>query len=1807
MSKESHPNSRHDNKSVSSQSARKLDKIFNLFRSSNSESKVKQSQSTKATLHQLSTVSAEYMVDINHAVSTAEVKSPASNDQSSALSAIPRLDVFPQNISPPVVFITLPNFGDRIDTTPQLALCIGLLLKIGDPINQQEDLSQVLSSGTAAQHAWINSMKQDPVEQERLRWLGARMVDEFTKDTSKNSTEIAEMVLIGPALDNEQFRRLLSCIITAFDQAVLLDVDLLQGLVQLVQSAPSEALLPDDLVKILRILRGRLQDTHRQTSVHHFHLTLAVSRLLDVMAEHKVQDLDRVEEHEPLSGVLSSLRASSDPYLMYQACYAFQALQYVPNNESPLQAVLRHSTGVAGGLVKVSAVFKLDLGAVLEGLDELQEALGSVAGVAGIVYDGSCSVLESGRGVFESLKEELGSGKKRPWYTAIRAAYALAQAGQLKDLSVLIYEAPCRRDPLFQWGVCQLLGEIATDDIWDINIRLQAVVFLGELYKNDPLWGQDESVKSWMLNIIRQLCASTHQAVSDNALALLKDLNQAQDTATRLPYPLRNRLPLPASSPTLARVQAIPDVDLDLHRLRLRRLEGHRRGVYIHPQAKPSLQASGDTSFPLMEKVLDFLASQRQVFLVLGDSGAGKSTFNLELEQALWKVYKKNGPIPLHISLPTIDNPAQGLIEKQLQYLNFSEDQIQEMKHRQFILICDGYDESQLKGNIHTTNQFNRPEPWNVKIVISCRTQYLGQDYRSRFQPQPIDQYQSVATDLFQEAVIAAFSKAQIQQYVEEYVKELPTVDPLQDRPSWTADEYMDKLNGIKNLIDLVSNPFLLTVALDALPSIVESNKDLSAIMITRVQLYDSFVKRWFEVNRKRLEESPLSNDERTELDMLIDDNFLYHGVHYQRSLAMSIFLEHAGNPVVKYTHIRDKDTWKATFFSPNGQAKLLRESSTVMRSGGFFRFLHRSLLEYFYSRTIYDPLDHDADDDYGLDEREPGPDLMTCLSRMNIVEEPSILQFLAERVDQDPSFRQRLRDAIEQSKTDASATTAAANAITILVRAGVPFNGADLCDIKIPGADVSYGQFDSAQLQGADLTDVDLSRSWLRQADLSHAQLDGVRFGELPYIKVDGPVQACAYSPDGRMLGVALWGDDLGISIYDTSTWQRIRLITATQKVLSVAFSPDSRRIVSGDWKGMIRSWDCTSGEELLVMKGRSDFAASLAYSPCGNRIASASGQTVQLWDSLTGECIFVLEGHTYSVMRVKFSPDGRQLVSGSLDRTIRFWDSETGMPGVVFRPSWEGIYDFAISPDGRWIASGHEDGNVLLWDVVSSGPGPVLQGHTDWVRGVAFSPNGQLIASASKDRKVMLWDASTGDLISAFDGHSDSIGGVTFSPDGLTIASGSEDRTLRLWEASSSPSSIPMHNQFGDAVNVAYSPDGLSVFSFIRPGNIQQGDAATGERGSVSFELPDPESIYSLAFSSDGSRIATGCKDGSVRVWDRSTGAAGPVLEGHSSEVRVLAYSACDRWIASSDYKRIVRLWDLHDAEQQYVLFDAGGDSGYRINDLKFSPTGHQLAVCWEDGKVALFNLETRVLLTSKKLRERPILALDYSPNGRQLSLGTRTSVDLWDLQSDELGLELNVAVNSVHPFGKSVTVAYSPCGRFLAYSNADYIVHLWHQHSTKENTENWSYAFALRVFHGFIPSLSWNPVVPTELITASIDGSVRVWRVSSEDGAIAVKMLWGTNLSLVYVIHEPYDKAGVLAYIKTKFEEVDTDKNGSISLEELTALLKTLGGGEFSARISIAQFDENKDGRLTFDEFLEFAPTVENWSLQLPADDE
>ncbi len=158
------------------------------------------------------------------------------------------------------------------------------------------------------------------------------------------------------------------------------------------------------------------------------------------------------------------------------------------------------------------------------------------------------------------------------------------------------------------------------------------------------------------------------------------------------------------------------------------------------------------------------------------------------------------------------------------------------------------------------------------------------------------------------------------------------------------------------------------------------------------------------------------------------------------------------------------------------------------------------------------------------------------------LVGEPAVWTKLGERIQSEPAQRQALLTLVENSKkenADQKAKEHAANAITLLSRSGEQFNGKDLRNIKIPGADLSYGQFDHAQLQGAHLTGVKFRNAWLRGTNLSGAHMDGVQFGELPYLQEVRDASVYAYSPDGKRCAVGLSNGD--ISVYLTSNWNKI------------------------------------------------------------------------------------------------------------------------------------------------------------------------------------------------------------------------------------------------------------------------------------------------------------------------------------------------------------------------------------------------------------------------------------------------------------------------------------------------------------------------------------------------------------------------------------------------------------------------------------------------------------------------------------------
>jgi len=94
------------------------------------------------------------------------------------------------------------------------------------------------------------------------------------------------------------------------------------------------------------------------------------------------------------------------------------------------------------------------------------------------------------------------------------------------------------------------------------------------------------------------------------------------------------------------------------------------------------------------------------------------------------------------------------------------------------------------------------------------------------------------------------------------------------------------------------------------------------------------------------------------------------------------------------------------------------------------------------------------------------------------------------------------------------------------------------------------------------------------------------------------------------------------------------------------------------------IRMWDAETGKALgAPLQGHTDRLWSVAISPDGSRIVSGSNDnTIRMWDAKTRKAFGVpLQGRTDRVWSVAISHVGTRIVSGSADRTIRVWHLES------------------------------------------------------------------------------------------------------------------------------------------------------------------------------------------------------------------------------------------------------------------------------------------------------------------------------------------------------------------------------------------------------------------------------------------------------------------------------------------------------------------------------------------------------------------
>jgi WD40 repeat protein len=216
-------------------------------------------------------------------------------------------------------------------------------------------------------------------------------------------------------------------------------------------------------------------------------------------------------------------------------------------------------------------------------------------------------------------------------------------------------------------------------------------------------------------------------------------------------------------------------------------------------------------------------------------------------------------------------------------------------------------------------------------------------------------------------------------------------------------------------------------------------------------------------------------------------------------------------------------------------------------------------------------------------------------------------------------------------------------------------------------------------------------------------------------------PETLVVFSPDGKTLasgGVCR----REMKLFDVATGKiKASLVTEEggndEGVLAMAFTPDSKTLVSVGRPDEIRLWDVATGKNTVTRKtSRGDDDDGFA------RITAA------------------ISSDTKTVATVIWVDVGKRSVA----KEIKLWSVATGKEQATLKGHTRDVWSLAFSPDGKTLASGCEDGTIKLWDVARSKELATLKGHESRVSVLAFSPDGNTLASGSEDKTIKLWDVA-------------------------------------------------------------------------------------------------------------------------------------------------------------------------------------------------------------------------------------------------------------------------------------------------------------------------------------------------------------------------------------------------------------------------------------------------------------------------------
>jgi WD40 repeat protein len=456
--------------------------------------------------------------------------------------------------------------------------------------------------------------------------------------------------------------------------------------------------------------------------------------------------------------------------------------------------------------------------------------------------------------------------------------------------------------------------------------------------------------------------------------------------------------------------------------------------------------------------------------------------------------------------------------------------------------------------------------------------------------------------------------------------------------------------------------------------------------------------------------------------------------------------------------------------------------------------------------------------------------------------------------------------------------------------------------------------------------------------------------------------------------------GEEDVVEVFEAVTGQRRATLMTNYIVTYLAFSPDDN-VLSIKSDDNVDVWDLQTGGVMGTLKGHTEDISSITFSPCGNMIATCSGDcTIRIWNTFSFDCRFVLKDHSQRVWTICWSASGNEVISGSLDKTVKLWrvsDKQTSLALTILTGG--PVYSVASSPYSSLIAAGSGDGIVKLFDAETGHVLHTVSTNLGDIDSIRFLNRDQIMCLTNNGGMFGIWDLKKSVDVLAFKYERC---GRAMSSDGTHVVS-SQSNVVKICQRDT-----PMQNRHMDQDTPIQNKHDhrtkpvtkmlkrmKSAFTFPYRKNhaemLQESEVAPRHTDKVTC----------IAFSEDGQLVASGSMDDTVKIWDTSTGQCLTTFHGHRSRVFTVTFSSNSRLCASWGYDYVIRIWEVRTSNpaptfERSSMYGTGLPPTHiqlvslaYVHGMHFSPDDRQLVSLSHDD-VKLWDVARGVCLASMEV---------------------------------------------------------------------------------------------------------------------------------------------------------------------------------------------------------------------------------------------